>query len=245
MAHVGAQRGGYGDRFSFGDSDGRARSPLHARCGGDRALWRNVVVLRQLFDPDVAVPHGGLRFAVEALQADRAVAAVIFQRFGEFVFGAVRIFVCLGPGVQIDVEDFLAVEDERDVAILAGDGVVVPLADRFGHILRGRLGVVNRTDHAVEGSVLVFVHLDFEGSQHVFNVAGVDEDAAVGLLGDLEFQIQNEVGVGFFGPERLLIIGYEDALGKIPVAGFGRGVGQVGGKHFRPAGGDRMGFRGG
>lgn len=216
------------------------------RAEGPRGLEGvNVVGLRHLFDPDVAVPNGGLRFAVETLETDGAVAAVIFQRFGEFVFGAVGIFVRLGPGVEIDVEDFFAVKDERHAAVLAGDGVAVPLADGFGHSLRGRLGVVNRADHAVERGVLVFVHLDFEGRQHVFDVAGAEEDAAVGLLGDFEFQIQDEVGVGFFGPERLLIIGHEDALGKVPVAGGGHGVGQIGGKYFRPARGDGVSFGGG
>jgi len=69
----------------------------------------NLLGLRQLFDPDVELPDGGLRFAVDALQDERAVAAVIFQRFGEFVVRAVRIFARFGPGVEIDVEHFFAV----------------------------------------------------------------------------------------------------------------------------------------
>ena len=58
-------------------------------------------MLLQLFDFDVAIPDRGLGFAVEALEAERAVAAEILQGFRKFVRRAVGIFLRLLPVVEV------------------------------------------------------------------------------------------------------------------------------------------------
>ena len=62
------------------------------------------------------------------------------------------------------------------------------------------------------------LRLDFERGQHVLDVARAQEHATVGLLCDLELQIEHEVSVGVPGPERLVVLGDEHAVCEGPDA---------------------------
>lgn len=173
---------------------------------------------------------------MEALEADGAGAGVVFEGFFEFVGGAVGVFAGFGPVIEVGVDDFFAVEDDADHGAFAGDGEVIPLADGFGHAFAGGHGVVDGGDHAVFAAVCRVVNLDFEGGEDVFDVAGAEEDAAVGFLFDLEFEIEDEVAVGVFGPEGVVGGGDEFTAFIDPACGINH-VGEVRGNEVLPAGG--------
>jgi hypothetical protein len=202
----------------------------------DRAALAISMLLLQHLDLHVAVVNRSLGFAVQALEADGAGAGEVFEGFLKFVGGTVGVFADFGPLVEIGLDDFDAVEDHRDHGTFAGDGVVVPLADGLGRALAGGHGVVDGGDHAVLAAVRRFVDLDFEGGEGVFDIAGAEEDTAVGFFFDLELEVEDEVAVGILGPEGVMVLGDEDAVFELPFAG-GDGVGEVGGEEVLPAGG--------
>ena len=51
--------------------------------------------------------------------------------------------------------------------------------------------------------------LDLQGGEDILDVAGAEEDTAVGLLGDLELKVEDEVTIGFLRPEGVVVVGDE------------------------------------
>jgi len=90
-------------------------------------------------------------------------------------------------------------------------------------------------------TVLIFVHLDSSAGEHVLDVA---ERRNTPLLDSfrLEFEIEHEVSVGFFRPDRFVVLGDEHAFFKDPVARLRVGVGKILGEQARPALGVGVGF---
>src|ERR1700748_1048765 len=68
------------------------------------------------FDFDIPIPNRRLRLSVEPLQTQWSLAGEVFKRLRELVFRAVRIFLCLGPVIEIHVQNFFPVKDEGNVA---------------------------------------------------------------------------------------------------------------------------------
>lgn len=78
------------------------------------------------------------------------------------------------------------------------------------------------------------MNLDLQRLEHVLDVAGAEENAAVGFLGDLEFHVEDEVAVALLRPDRVMITRDEFTVREGPLAGFD-GVRQISRKQILPA----------
>ncbi len=155
---------------------------------------------------------------MESLKANGAAAGVVFEGFLELVRCAVWVLADCGPVVEVGVDDEFTIEEDADLTVLAGDGEVIPFADGFGHALGWRHGIINGGDHAVFAAVSAVVDLDFERGEHVFDIAGAKEDAAVGFGDHFEFEIEDEVAIRGLGPECVVVFGDEFTIGESPAA---------------------------
>ena len=167
--------------------------------------------------------------------------------------GAVRIFLGGSPLGHVHVGGQFAIEPDFELLALGFDGQVVPLAGFLGYLL-GRCQMAEDAATVPGGCRLgPFVgegigNLNFHGfGNPVLGVGAVDDDAAVGAVVGLELQIEREILLIHLGPEALVGIGGEHAIGHRPDACGLVGIGKVGGKQRRPSrpGGLGLGLGGG
>ena len=99
------------------------------------------------------------------------------------------------------------------------------------------------TDVAVPDRGLGLVHLHFQRFEHLRGVARSQEYAAVGFLRHLEFEIQDEIRVGFLRPDGEVILGNENSLFLFPTALCQLRIREVIGKKQVSSAGLGMSFR--
>lgn len=146
---------------------------------------------------------------------------------------AIGIVGAGGPLAHVHRGDFLAVEDHRDRPIFAGDGVSVPFSGLFhgaftgskasedGATLPGFVGL-----GPFFGMIIGNLDLDRVGDP-VLGVRAMDDHTAVGAFSGFELEIENVVLMLLLGPDALVRVGRQDAIGKRPYTLRGDCVGKI------------------
>ena len=153
----------------------------------------------ELLDPDISVPD---LFAV-VLKSDLSHPGKRAQGELELILFAIGILPGDVPVVQVHVNDLLSIHDDFQEGTLRCDRHAVPLPRRLHHVLAGGETVIDgptvmRTDSLLAEGV---EYLNLNTRLHaLLDVPRADEDATIGFLGHLEFQIENEVPVGISSP---------------------------------------------
>ncbi len=122
----------------------------------------------------------------------------------------------------------MGVQGDFYQVVAGGNGHAVPEAGLFFYVYVGGEAIVNGTTGIFAGFFTVSVHdLDFDPGEPIGGITGADEDTAVGTIGNFEFEVEYEVGVGIFGPDVAAAVSGEDAVVERPTVGFENGVGEI------------------
>ena len=120
-----------------------------------------------------------------------------------FDIRAGRALLVIRPFGGIDAVDHFAVELNGDHTTEAGNAHFVPFARLFRNVFARRLETVERTAGVVVRFLTgVVEELDFDGVRNpVALVGALNQEAAVGVFGEVEFKFANERGVFFLRPD--------------------------------------------